>query len=94
MVKGHAVEKVPGLQYLQCSPRGLSREADEALTSSLALTSSWKGWAATLGTKLTRKWAPLPSWHLWRTLTLPSQQTKKSCKCRTHLAKPDILPKS
>lgn len=79
MVKAHAVKKVLGLQYLQCSPVGPCPERHKTLTSSTGNEQQLKrvGCSAGLGTILTPKWAPLPSWHSWRTLLLPTDQNKE-----------------
>lgn len=79
MVKGQAVKKVLGLQYLQCSPLGPSPERHVTLTSSIGNEQQLKrvGWGAGLGTILIPKQAPLPFWHSWRTLLLPTDQNKE-----------------
>ena len=48
MVKGQAVKKVLGLQYLQCSPLGPSPERHVTLTSSIGNEQQLKrvGWGA------------------------------------------------
>ena len=72
MVKGHAVRKVLVYKSLQCAPRGPGPERRETLTSSSGNEQQLKrvGEGAGRGTILTPKWAPLPSWHSWRTLLL------------------------
>lgn len=51
--------KVLGLQYLRCSPLGPVQRGRWHSPHQLAMNnSSWKGWAAGLGTVLTPKWDP------------------------------------
>lgn len=79
MVKGQAVKKVLGLQYLQCSPMGPNPERHVTLTSSTGNEQQLKrvGLGAGLGTILIPKRSPLPFWHSWRTLLLPTDQNKE-----------------